>query len=69
MYEEYKSGKIPVKPNAQLVATVIDCWSKSGDNNAGERAEALLDWSIDIYQEDKDPKLRPIAFPFSSGKL
>ena len=77
MYEEYTVGSSTtsgrgsdgVKPNAQLISTVIECWSKSGHTDAGERAENVLNWMIDIYQHsNNDPTLRPMAFPFASGK-
>ena len=77
MYEEYTVGSSTtsgrgsdgVKPNAQLISTVIECWSKSGHTDAGERAENVLNWMIDIYQHsNNDPTLRPMAFPFASSK-
>lgn len=68
MYEEFKNGKIGVKPDTQLVSSVIDCWQKSGDRDAGERAEALLNWLIHIYEETGDEELRPNQFSFTSGK-
>ena len=69
MYESYRSGKSTIKPNYMIVTTVIDCWNKRSidDPNAAERAEALLDWLIDIYTElDMDEDFMPNEFSFAS---
>ena len=70
MYESYRSGKSTIKPNNKIVTAVIDCWSKRSidDPNAAERAEALLEWLIDIYTElDMDEDLMPNTFSFASA--
>lgn len=59
MYEDYKNGNVSAKPNTQAVTLVIDCWAKSGTNDAGEKAEALLDWMIGLYEETKDESFKP----------
>jgi hypothetical protein len=68
MYDEYKQGNHAVKPNTILVTSVIDCWQKSGHPDVGEKAEALLDWLIDVYNAERDESLRPNEFSFSSCK-
>jgi len=68
MYDQYRQGNRNAKPNTQLVTSVIDCWQKSGDRDAGEKAEALLDWLIDLYEKEQDESLRPNEFTFTSGK-
>lgn len=68
MYKQNKNGHPDVKPNTQLVSSVIDSWQKSGARDAGERAELLLNWLIDVYQQEGDKSLRPNEFSFTSGK-
>lgn len=67
MYEEYKVGSIAVPPNARIVTSVIDCWQKSGERDAGERAEELLNWLLEIYDKEKDDSLQPNEYTFNSG--
>lgn len=66
MYRKYKAGNDDLKPNIQLVTTVIDCWQKSGRRDAGERAEALLDWTLNLYNEKQDEAIRPNEFTFAA---
>jgi hypothetical protein len=68
MYEDYKSGSIAIPPNARLVTSVIDSWQKSGDRNAGERAEELLDWLLKLYEAEGDESLQPNEYTFNSGE-
>ena len=51
-----------------MVSTVLDAWQRSGELDAGERAEALLTWLIDTYKRDGDESLQPNEFTFASGK-
>mmetsp|Transcript_30111 Transcript_30111/g.73146 ORF Transcript_30111/g.73146 Transcript_30111/m.73146 type:complete len:901 (+) Transcript_30111:2-2704(+) len=70
MYDSYRSGKSTIKPNNKMVTTVIDCWNRRSidDPNAAERAEALLDWLIDIYNEqDMIEDLMPNEFSFAAA--
>ena len=69
MYGDYQLGLIAVPPNARLVTSVIDCWKRSGERDAGERAERLLDWLLKIYEEDGHESLRPNEYTFSSGMI
>jgi hypothetical protein len=59
MYKDYCSGNKSAKPNALAITQVIDCWGKSGRRDAGERAEALLDWMLKLYNEQKDESFKP----------
>lgn len=45
------SSEFWVVPNTQLVTAAIDCWQKSGAVDAGHRAEALLNWMIEMAEE------------------
>ena len=42
MYSEYKQGDDMVRPDCQIFTTVMFAWAKSGQSQAGERAEQLL---------------------------
>jgi hypothetical protein len=42
IYNEYKKGISPTKPNAHLVATAMNCWTKSWNRDSGEHTESLL---------------------------
>ena len=66
MYEEYKKGDTALKPNTQTISAVIEAWQKSGRRDAGERAEAVLDWMISLYEDQKDDHVRPNEYSFSS---
>lgn len=68
MYNEYKKGNFESKPNVRLVRNVITCWKNSGDMNAGERAEAMLNWLIDTYQKDGDKDFLPDSDAFVASK-
>jgi hypothetical protein len=68
MYDDYRRGVSSVKPNAQAVTTVINCWTNSWDRESGERAEALLNWLIEIYEQDRDKSLQPTEYAFATGK-
>jgi hypothetical protein len=68
IYNEYKKGISPTKPNAHLVATAMNCWTKSWDRDSGERAESLLNWLIEIYEKEDDKSLQPSQHAFSTGK-
>jgi hypothetical protein len=49
---------------------VIDSWQRSGERDAGERAEAVLNWLVDRYvEQDRDESLRPNEFTFAAGKV
>jgi len=69
MYDQYKNGNTEVKPNTKLVTSIIDCWQKSNERDAGDRAEALLNWLIDAHKEgDKnDDSMMPNEFSFASA--
>jgi hypothetical protein len=67
MYGQYKAVPTDVKPNTKLVTSVIDCWQKSGHRDAGDRAEELLNWLIEVYENEGDESLRPNEFSFTSG--
>ena len=70
MYTEYKEGKNPdLKPNTQLVTTVMECWQRSGSNEAGEQAESLLGWLLTRYEESgyQDDDLCPNEYTFASA--
>jgi len=55
-----------VKPNVQTFTSVISAWAKSRDNKAGEKAEALIDQMINLYEKgDKD--VRPNVLSFTSA--
>lgn len=69
MYDEYKSGVVDAPPNARLVTSVIDSWQKSGQSNAGERAEDLLEWLLSIYKENGDKSLQPNEYTFNAGMI
>lgn len=69
MYENYKTGKSSVKPNAQIISTAINCWSQSGDREAGERAEGLLNWMLGIRKSENDITVEPNEYAFASGKF
>ena len=69
MYHEYKAGAIATPPNARLVTSVIDKWQKSEAPDAGERAESLLNWLLQIYQEEQHKSMEPNEYTFNSGKL
>jgi len=67
MCRKYKAGQQDCKPNNQIVATVIDGWHRSGRRDAGERAEALLDWALKTYREEREnAMMRPNEFTFSA---
>jgi hypothetical protein len=68
MYDMYKEGNTDVKPNTRLVGMVMDCWQKSGQQNAGQKAEALLDWLTRLYEQCQDKDFQPNKFLYSSGK-
>lgn len=69
MYHDYKLGTITTPPNARLVTAVIDNWQKSGATDAGERAESLLNWLLDVYQKEQDMSMEPNEYTFNSGTL
>ena len=67
MYQDYKkTGDSALKPNTQTISAVIEAWQKSGGRDAGERAEAILDWMTSVYEDEKDETLRPNEYSFSS---
>ena len=68
MYHEYKAGAIATPPNARLVTSVIDNWQKSAAPDAGERAESLLNWLLEVYQEEQHKSMEPDEYTFNSGK-
>lgn len=68
MYRKYENGESSIKPNAQVISLAIHCWSKSGDRDAGERAEGLLNWMIELYESEGTSNFEPNKFAFSSGK-
>jgi len=69
VYGKFKAGNNAFKPTVQTVATVIDCWQKSGRRDAGEKAEALLDWVLELYRETRDEDFKPneIIFAITIG--
>ena len=70
MYESYRSGQSTIKPNVQLVTSIIECLNRRSIDNpdAAERAEALLNWLIHIYHEqDMDEDLMPNEFSFAAA--
>jgi len=56
-----------VVPNTRLVTSVIDSWQKSGASDAGERAEDLLEWLLELYEEEGDVSLQPNEYTFNAG--
>ena len=52
--------------NTQVVTSVLDCWQKSGDREAGPKAQALLEWLVQEYQTTRNPHLQPNAYTFSA---
>jgi hypothetical protein len=76
VYKEYQNGdkdgndnssNRDLKPNTKLISLVIGCWQKSGRHDAGERAEALLDWMISLYEKSGDEEVRPNEYSFCSA--
>jgi len=69
MYEQSQSSSSSsssqnnngVKPNTQLVTAVLDAWQKSRRPDGAERAQALLDWMMDVQDRD----LAPNEYSFS----
>lgn len=59
MYVDYTNGNTSAKPNTQAITLVMDCWAKSGEQNAGEKAEVLLDWLFELHGADKDESFKP----------
>jgi pentatricopeptide repeat protein len=66
MVERYKAGDGDVKPTSWITTTVIDAWGKSGVRNAGEKAEALLDWLLEMFETNGDVDFMPGAVTFSA---
>jgi len=49
----YKRGHCKfIKPNVQTFTCVINAWARSREKHGGERAEALLDQMIKLYEND-----------------
>ena len=46
---------------------VLDCWSKLNRHDSAERAESLLEWMIEKYQETQFGFLLPDEYSFSPG--
>lgn len=63
--EDYKRGNAELKPTARVFSLVIGAWQKSGERDAGEHAEALLNWMIAACQDLQDESFRPNEFIFS----
>jgi len=55
------SQKNGVKPNTQIITAVLDAWQKSRRPDAAERAQALLDWMMEVQDRD----LAPNEYSFS----
>lgn len=64
LMQMYKS-KIPA--NSQLLTAVIDCWGKSGQRDAGSKAEKLLSWMIEEYRATDDKNLQPNEYTFGAA--
>lgn len=59
------SSELVVVPNTQLVTATMDCWQKSGAPDAGHRAEALLNWMIELAKDTGCKEMQPNAYSFS----
>ena len=55
-----------VQPNVLSFGIVIDAWAKSGERNAPQRAERLLEFMIDQSKNDSNHVFKPNAVVFSS---
>ena len=62
-----KSHTDLVVPDTQLITAVMDCWQKSGSPEAGQRAEALLNWMIEMTEETGRKDMQPNAYSFASA--
>jgi hypothetical protein len=50
MKDRYNAGDIDVAPNTFSFSTVINAWSKSGDENAGKYAETLIEEMVKLHE-------------------
>jgi PPR repeat len=57
VYDNYVSKKSPLKPDYVSCATILYAWKDSGQVDAGERAEAIMDGMIELGYRDGDPLL------------
>jgi pentatricopeptide repeat protein len=65
-YDEFKKkGSVDLKPNTQLVTAVMEAWQKSGVTKGAEKAEALLNWMISVFEDENDADLAPNEYSFS----
>jgi hypothetical protein len=53
--------------NTKVVATVVDCWQKSGDRAAGPKAQAVLEWLVKEYRISQRADLQPNAYSFAAA--
>jgi Pentatricopeptide repeat domain len=68
LYKEFEELRLDeLKPNIQLITTVIDCWKLSGRPDAGDRAEYLLNWALELHNIHNDPTFEPTAYTFVSA--
>ncbi|KAK1734718.1 pentatricopeptide repeat-containing protein [Skeletonema marinoi] len=66
MHAMYKKGNHSMKPNCFTFTAVITAWARSGEKDAGERAEKLLDGMIKLYEVGKDDDVKPNVFTLTA---
>ena len=54
------------KPNTIQLTQIASAWSKSGDKDAGIKAEELLTRLENLYDEYREPKMRPNALTYTA---
>jgi hypothetical protein len=62
----YKKGNVAMKPNTITFTAVITAWARSGEADAGERAEKLLDGMIKLYKDGEDIDVKPNVFTLTA---
>ena len=67
MEQLYKEGiSEEAKPNVKDYNAVIDAWSKSGLEEAGHKAERILDRMQELYDQTGDVQLKPNVRSYNS---
>ena len=61
-----RESVLHVQPNVLSFGVVIDAWAKSGERNAPQRAERLLEFMIDQSKNDSNHIFKPNSVIFSS---
>eukprot|EP00573_Skeletonema_grethae_P005857 CAMPEP_0201695326 /NCGR_PEP_ID=MMETSP0578-20130828/7331_1 /ASSEMBLY_ACC=CAM_ASM_000663 /TAXON_ID=267565 /ORGANISM="Skeletonema grethea, Strain CCMP 1804" /LENGTH=1306 /DNA_ID=CAMNT_0048181169 /DNA_START=426 /DNA_END=4346 /DNA_ORIENTATION=- len=62
MEQRYSAGDKSFKPNTRSHTSVIDAWAKSGEQGAAMRAEAILTNLRNLYENTKDPDIKPNVY-------